>query len=163
MPQFFFLYFWVFFCGNCARHTGRLEQHALAPKFKAVVASRLWAVKLRPIFLSFPFFFFLLSFSFNSSFLLHSSGDCTAKLFPSISVTCRNDIFFSSFPQPSSFCSCVSNLWDPAENGCYHLTWNTRGVTDTLPQQHPWISRSVKSNVNKPAPWSSICHFRAHV
>jgi hypothetical protein len=35
------------------------------------------------IFLSFSFFFFLLSFSFNSSLLLHSSGNRTAKLVPS--------------------------------------------------------------------------------
>jgi hypothetical protein len=44
------------FRGNCASHTGRLEQHALAPTFIAEVASRLWAVNLRPIILSFPFF-----------------------------------------------------------------------------------------------------------
>jgi hypothetical protein len=29
---------------HCVSHTGRLEQHALAPKFRAEVASRLWAV-----------------------------------------------------------------------------------------------------------------------
>jgi hypothetical protein len=43
--------------------------------------------------------------------------------FPFVPVTCRKVIFFSSFPQPSSLCSCVCpTLRDPAENGRYHLS-----------------------------------------
>jgi hypothetical protein len=60
---------------------GRLEKHTLAPKFKAewLYASRLSSCGLSFIVL---FFFFLLSFSFNSSLLLLSSGNRTAKLVP---------------------------------------------------------------------------------
>jgi hypothetical protein len=36
--------FAVSFQSYCASHSGRLEQHALAPKFRAEVASRLWAL-----------------------------------------------------------------------------------------------------------------------
>jgi hypothetical protein len=87
--------------------TGWLEQHALAPKFRAEVA-----VYLRPIFLSFSFFFFLLPFSFNSSILLHSFGNRTAKLVP-FPFHSRDlpERYLLLFLSPTFFlCSCVSNL-----------------------------------------------------
>jgi hypothetical protein len=133
------------FCGNCAQPHGAAGRTRVGPKISScggftplgcLVAAYLFIV---PLFLLSP------SFSVNSSFLLHSSGNRTAKLFPFIAVTCRNVIFFSSFPQPSSFVLVCPNFLDPAENDCYHLTRNTRGLTHALPQQHPWISRSVKS------------------
>jgi hypothetical protein len=37
-------FFLIHFCGNCASHTGRLEEYALAPQCRAEVASRLWVV-----------------------------------------------------------------------------------------------------------------------
>jgi hypothetical protein len=58
------------------------------------------------------FFFFLLSLSFNSSFLLLSSGNRTAKLVPI--PFCSRDLperYLLLFLSPTFFlCSCVSNL-----------------------------------------------------
>jgi hypothetical protein len=73
-------------------------------------ASRLSSCGLsfyRSLFSSFSFPFpSILLFFFTTSVTVRQSQF----RFPFIPVTCRNVIFFSSFPQPSSFCSCVSNL-----------------------------------------------------
>jgi hypothetical protein len=79
-------------------------------KFGVEVASRLEAVELRLIFLSFSFFFFILSFSFNSSLLLQSSGNRTAKSVP-FPFHSRDfpERYLLLFLSPTFFlCSCVS-------------------------------------------------------
>jgi hypothetical protein len=71
------------FCRDCANHFWGGWNHTCWPlnfRLRWLYASRLSSCGLS--FLSFSFFFFLLPFSFNSSFLLLSSGNRTAKLVP---------------------------------------------------------------------------------
>jgi hypothetical protein len=73
--------------------TGRLEEHVLAPQFKAKTASRLWIIWLRFIFLLCPFFFF---FFFSSQFFSTATDDATAMWFP-LSLSSLAGTLSSSF------------------------------------------------------------------
>jgi hypothetical protein len=75
----------------------------------------LYASRLSSCLLSFyRSLFSSFSFPFPSIPLFFFTARVTVRQsqfrFPFVPVTCRTVIFFSSFPQPSSFCSSVSNL-----------------------------------------------------
>jgi hypothetical protein len=78
---FGFRLFRVFFCGDCASQRGGWNNTRWPQNMEL---RWLHASRLSSCGLSFyrSFFFFPLSFSFNSSLLLHSSGNRTAKSVP---------------------------------------------------------------------------------